>query len=181
MMILKENNEDSALENTITFQRYWTPIGEMLGCFIKDECCLLEFVDRKTLETELQFLRSKLKANFKQRQTQASEKLGQELEEYFAGERKEFTISVAKIGTEFQLAAWEQLLTIPYGETRSYKKQAERIGKPTAIRAVANANGHNRIAIIIPCHRVIGENGDLTGYSGGLDRKRFLLNLEKGR
>lgn len=100
------------------------------------------------------------------------------MEEYFEGKRTDFDIPLDLIGSEFQIGVWEQLLRIPYGKTRSYKEQAEALGKPLAIRAVANANGLNKISILIPCHRVIGSDGSLTGYGGGLWRKEKLLQLE---
>ena len=105
-------------------------------------------------------------------------KLKQELEEYFAGKLEAFTVSLSFMGTDFQKKVWEQLLKIPYGTTCTYKEQAIALNNLLAIRAVANANGLNRIAIVVPCHRVIGTNGKLTGYSGGLWRKKWLLNLE---
>jgi methylated-DNA-[protein]-cysteine S-methyltransferase len=105
----------------------------------------------------------------------------EQLGAYFAGELTEFDIELDLRGTEFQQRVWKALLTIPYGETRSYGKIAEQIGTPGSARAVGLANGHNPIAIIVPCHRVIGANGGLTGYGGGLDRKRTLLELEKQR
>jgi methylated-DNA-[protein]-cysteine S-methyltransferase len=98
---------------------------------------------------------------------------------YFAGELTDFDIELDLAGTEFQRRVWKALLTIPYGETRSYGEIAEQIGAPGAARAVGLANGHNPIAIIVPCHRVIGANGSLTGFGGGLGRKRTLLELEK--
>ena len=104
-----------------------------------------------------------------------------QLGEYFAGDRTEFDLDLALVGTAFQRRVWEALLTIPYGETRSYGEIARQIGSPGAFRAVGLANGHNPIGIIVPCHRVIGSNGSLTGYGGGLDRKRALLELEKSR
>lgn len=105
----------------------------------------------------------------------------EELDAYFAGELTDFAIELELLGTEFQRRVWRALLTIPYGETRSYGEIAEQIGAPDAARAVGLANGHNPIAIIVPCHRVIGASGSLTGYGGGLDRKRTLLELEKQR
>jgi methylated-DNA-[protein]-cysteine S-methyltransferase len=105
----------------------------------------------------------------------------EQLEAYFAGERTEFDLPLDLVGTAFQRRVWEALLTIPYGETRSYGEIALQIGSPCAFRAVGLANGHNPIGIIVPCHRVIGSNGSLTGYGGGLDRKRALLELEKSR
>lgn len=103
-----------------------------------------------------------------------------QLDEYFAGSRTEFDIPLHPTGTPFQLKVWEQLRAIPYGETISYGALARRVSSPNASRAVGLANGRNPIAIIIPCHRVIGADGSLTGYGGGLDRKRFLLGLEVG-
>lgn len=100
---------------------------------------------------------------------------------YFAGELTDFDIELDLRGSEFQQRVWKALLTIPYGETRSYGEIAEQIGAPGAARAVGLANGHNPIAIVVPCHRVIGASGSLTGYGGGLDRKRTLLELEKRR
>ena len=103
-----------------------------------------------------------------------------ELEEYFAGERREFSVALAPVGTPFQQQVWQALRAIPYGETISYGELARRIGNPRAVRAVGLANGRNPISVIVPCHRVIGADGTLTGYGGGLERKRFLLALESG-
>lgn len=103
-----------------------------------------------------------------------------ELDAYFAGKSKDFTVAVSPQGTEFQRRCWLALQKIPYGATRSYGQQASAIGSPQASRAVGLANGRNPIAIIIPCHRVIGANGSLTGYGGGMERKQFLLDLEQG-
>ena len=103
-----------------------------------------------------------------------------ELSEYFAGERTEFHVPVAMDGTPFQRTVWSALRAIPYGETRSYGELARSIGNPSAVRAVGTANGRNPIAVIVPCHRVIGADGTLTGYGGGLERKRTLLDLERG-
>lgn len=102
-----------------------------------------------------------------------------ELEEYFAGTRRKFTVPFVLRGTPFQRRVWEELCRIPYGKTISYAELARRIGNPKAVRAVGLANGANPIAIIVPCHRVIGANGTLTGYGGGLNTKRFLLDLER--
>ncbi len=103
----------------------------------------------------------------------------EQLVAYFDGSLTEFSVDLQFGGTEFQRRVWEALLTIPYGETRTYGQIAQQVGAPTAFRAVGLANGHNPIGIIVPCHRVIGANGSLTGYGGGLDRKRKLLNMEK--
>ncbi len=104
--------------------------------------------------------------------------LSEQLAEYFAKQRRNFDLPLDPIGTDFQRLAWDALLTIPYGEMRSYGEQARAIGKPTAVRAVGAANGRNPLGIIVPCHRVIGASGKLTGYAGGLDRKRALLEHE---
>lgn len=105
----------------------------------------------------------------------------EQLEAYFAGELTEFTVDIQLIGTEFQRRVWTALRTIPYGETCSYGEIAARVGCPAGSRAVGLANGRNPISIIVPCHRVIGSTGQLTGYGGGIDRKRTLLALEKNR
>ena len=105
--------------------------------------------------------------------------LEEQLKAYFAKELQSFSLPLVLSGTPFQKEVWNYLLTIPYGETRSYKQQAEAIDKPQSFRAVANANGKNHISILIPCHRVISSDGSLAGYGGGITRKEFLLNLEK--
>ena len=102
-----------------------------------------------------------------------------EIGHYFAGKLREFSVPLVYPGTAFQRCVWEQLLRIPYGETRSYQDIARGVGDPKAVRAVGRTNGLNRIAIVIPCHRVVNKNGDLGGYGGGLRRKQYLLNLEQ--
>lgn len=106
------------------------------------------------------------------------EEAARQLEEYFAGQRKEFSLPLAPKGTEFQLRVWQALLQIPYGETRSYGELAAMVGNPKACRAVGGANHRNPLSILIPCHRVVGTKGSLTGYAGGLAVKEFLLKLE---
>ena len=106
--------------------------------------------------------------------------LGQQIDAYFRGELKDFDVPLDLVGTPFQQSVWQALLNIPYGQTRSYAQQAATIGRPTAVRAVAAANGQNKVSIIVPCHRVIGSSGQLTGYGGGLPRKQWLLGLERG-
>jgi methylated-DNA-[protein]-cysteine S-methyltransferase len=115
------------------------------------------------------------------RDERTSTRAVEQLREYFAGERREFTVPLAPHGTAFEQRVWSALREIPFGETVSYGEIARRIGSPTAARAVGLANGRNPIAVIVPCHRVIGANGSLTGYGGGLERKRYLLDLEAGR
>jgi methylated-DNA-[protein]-cysteine S-methyltransferase len=106
------------------------------------------------------------------------EEIARQLEEYFAGRRTAFTVPVAPAGTPFQQAVWRELSTIPYGQTRTYGQLAEALGGPRLTRAVGAANGRNPISIVVPCHRVVGSDGSLTGYAGGLARKRYLLDLE---
>ncbi|MDB5121663.1 MAG: O-6-methylguanine methyltransferase [Sphingobacteriales bacterium] len=166
-------------KRVITMTRLETPLGTMIACAIEEGICLLEFTDRKMLETELKGLAKILNATIIQGHNVFSNLLKQELDEYFDGKRKEFTVPLSAPGSVFQKAVWQALQTIPYGETRSYKQQAVALNKPAALRAVGNANGVNRISILIPCHRVIGENGNLTGYGGGVWRKKWLLDLER--
>ena len=130
------------------------------------------------LETQLARLRKLLDIELIPGDSPHFDELRRQLEEYFDGQRTSFDVPLMVPGTPFQQTAWEALRTIPHGETRSYQQQAEAIGRPEAVRAVARANGDNRIAILIPCHRVIGKNGKLTGYGGGLWRKKALLDLE---
>ena len=119
------------------------------------------------------------KENEIEKETELIKKAYTQLEEYLSGKRTEFDIEIEMIGTEFQKKVWKELLNIPYGETRSYKDIAIAIGSEKACRAVGNANNKNPIAIIVPCHRVIGSNGSMTGYAGGLDIKEKLLKIEK--
>ena len=164
----------------IHLARFSTPIGPMVACATDAGVCLCEFTDRRMLETEFADLRKRLRAVILPANDNAHLlQLERELHEYFAGTRKTFGVSLDTPTTPFRQRVWDELLTIPYGQTRSYAEQAQRIGKPTAVRAVASANGQNRVAIVIPCHRVIGADGSLTGYAGGLARKQWLLDLEK--
>jgi AraC family transcriptional regulator, regulatory protein of adaptative response / methylated-DNA-[protein]-cysteine methyltransferase len=171
--------KNSREKRIIDVARIETPLGTMFACAVEEGLCLLEFTDRRMLETELKQLASSLNAEVIQGFNNHIESVKEQLEEYFGGKRKEFTIPLYSPGTEFQRAVWNALRKIPYGKTISYQQQASAIGKPSAVRAVANANGMNRIAIIIPCHRVIGADGTLTGYGGGLWRKKWLLDLEQ--
>jgi AraC family transcriptional regulator of adaptative response/methylated-DNA-[protein]-cysteine methyltransferase len=169
----------SAYKEIVVTTRILTPLGPMLAGATEDGICLLEFIDRRMLGTQIERLKKTLKAEFIPGTNPHFEALNQQISEYFEGTRKEFSLPLVTSGTPFQEKVWRVLQEIPYGSTRSYKEQAERIGNPNAVRAVARANGDNRIAIIIPCHRVIGSDGSLTGYGGGLWRKRYLLDLEE--
>ena len=169
---------NSKEKQIIIITRIETPLGTMFAGAVEEGICLLEFTDRKMLVTELKSLSKSLNANIIQGANRHFDLLKQQLEEYFDGKRKEFTVPLFTVGTEFQKSVWKELQTIPYGSTRSYLGQATAMGKSSSVRAVANANGMNRIAIIIPCHRVIGEDGSPTGYGGGIWRKKWLLDLE---
>jgi AraC family transcriptional regulator of adaptative response/methylated-DNA-[protein]-cysteine methyltransferase len=162
----------------LSFERFSTPLGPMLVIGNEEGIYLLEFTDRRMLETELKQLEKKFKSPILPGTNRNITELKKQLKEYFEGRRKTFDVPLKIFGTDFQKKAWQALIRIPYGTTRSYKKQAELIDHPKAVRAVGTANGHNRLAIIIPCHRVIGENGKLTGYGGGLWRKQWLLDHE---
>lgn len=163
----------------INITRFTTPLGPMFACANNEGICLLEFTDRRMLETEFRELRQRMNAEILPGLNEHLVLIQKELAEYFAGTRRVFTVPLVTPGTMFQLEVWGALLKIPYGETRSYKQQAALIQRPNAVRAVGTANGCNRIAIVIPCHRVIGEDGKLTGYAGGLAKKKWLLDHEK--
>lgn len=141
--------------------------------------CLLEFADGNRWETALQGMTERLGATPVEGEHACLSQLQAELEAYFAGQSADFEVPLYPVGTDFQMAVWQELLRIPYGATRSYKQQAAALGNPDAVRAVASANGRNNVAILIPCHRVIGDDGSLTGYGGGLWRKKWLLELER--
>jgi AraC family transcriptional regulator of adaptative response/methylated-DNA-[protein]-cysteine methyltransferase len=171
--------KNSKIKKLIDLKRIETPLGTMYACAVEEGICLLEFTDRKMLETEFKTLAKLLNATIIQGNNKHFKTLESQLSEYFEGKRKEFTVPLFPIGSAFQKSVWKALSQIPIGKTKSYKEQATLIGKPEAIRAVANANGMNRISILIPCHRVIGSDGQLTGYGGGLWRKQYLLELEQ--
>jgi AraC family transcriptional regulator of adaptative response/methylated-DNA-[protein]-cysteine methyltransferase len=156
-----------------------TELGTMIAGAVEEGICLLEFSDRKRLKTEYKDLSRYLKTNIEEGENTHFQELRIQLDEYFKGLRKDFSVSLITPGTPFQKAVWRELMNISFGTTRSYLEQSIALGKRESIRAVANANGMNRIAIIIPCHRVIGSDGSLTGYGGGLKRKKWLLDHEK--
>ncbi len=158
--------------------RLTTPLGPMLAGATEAGICLLEFADRRMLETQLKRLQKRLKAKLLPGEHAFFEPLADQLQAYFEGKLTQFELPLDLVGTDFQTTVWQELMTIPMGETRSYQSQAQHIGKPKAVRAVAGANGDNSIAIIVPCHRVIGSNGHLTGYGGGIWRKAWLLEHE---
>ena len=156
-----------------------TPFGEMLAGATDKGICLLEFTDTDRLEWQIPNIEKCFSLKTKKGDTTFIKQLEEQLLAYFSGELQHFDLPLHTKGTPFQMKAWDTLLTIPYAETRSYQEQATLIGNSKAFRAVASANRNNRISIIIPCHRVIAKNGSLAGYGGGLDRKQYLINLEK--
>jgi AraC family transcriptional regulator of adaptative response/methylated-DNA-[protein]-cysteine methyltransferase len=149
-----------------------SPLGPLLACTDEQGICLLEFENhapKKRIWVE----------NYHEGSHPFLDLLSQELTEYFAGKRQIFSVPLHPMGTAFQQSVWQSLQKIPFGHTWSYKTQADYLNNPKAIRAVASANGYNPISIIIPCHRVIGSDGSLTGYAGGLEKKQWLLEFEK--
>lgn len=176
---LANNPEKGQLNDVILINRLTTPLGPMFVAATEQGVCLLEFTDRKSLETELKDLQRLLKTRIVTGENEHIKQAKRELKEYFAGTRKEFEIALHTPGTEFQNQAWQALHTIPYGTTATYTQQAEKINKTKAVRAVGTANGANRISIVVPCHRVVGANSQLTGYGGGLARKQWLIDFER--
>lgn len=156
-----------------------TPLGDMKAAAVKEGVCFLAFADSQNLDSELEELARIFGKEIVSGNNLHLRTLKRQLKDYFKGKRKEFSVKIVTPGTEFQTEVWNGLKLIPYGSTISYHEQAERLNNRGAIRAVGHANGSNRIAIIIPCHRVIGADGSLTGYGGGLERKRWLLDHEK--
>ena len=150
-----------------------TPIGRLYAVADEEGLLMLDFEDSKYAEKNINSFRNCIHES-----NSILDLAEKELNLYFKGKLKKFSVPVRFSGTEFQQKVWEELLKIPFGETISYQEQAQRLSNPKAVRAVANANSRNKISIIIPCHRVIGKDKKLTGYAGGLDKKEFLLNLE---
>jgi AraC family transcriptional regulator of adaptative response/methylated-DNA-[protein]-cysteine methyltransferase len=158
-----------------------SPLGPMLAIAGDEGLELLEFVDRRALETELRALRGKLGSAIVPGDHPILRRTANQLREYFAGTRRTFDIPLKQRGSPFQLAAWQALCDIPFGETRSYTDMARRVGSPGAVRAIGRVNGQNQIAIVVPCHRVIRADGSLCGYGGGRWRKQWLIDHEKGQ
>jgi AraC family transcriptional regulator of adaptative response/methylated-DNA-[protein]-cysteine methyltransferase len=160
--------------------RLTTPLGPMVAAATDKGVCLLEFADRRMLETQVRRLRRLLDgAVFAPGSNRHLERLDDELKRYFAGELRRFGVDLDVAGTPFQRAVWQRLMRVPYGRTGTYEQIAREIDRPTAMRAVGRANGDNRLAILIPCHRIVRTDGSLCGYGGGLWRKRRLLELER--
>lgn len=158
-----------------------SPLGPLLAVAGDEGLPLLEFVDRRALETELVALRRTLGAAIVPGDHPLLRLAAAQLSEYFAGTRREFDLPLTQRGSAFQLAAWQALREIPYGETRSYTDMARTVGSPGAVRAIGRVNGQNQLAIVVPCHRVIRADGSLCGYGGGRWRKQWLLDHERAR
>jgi AraC family transcriptional regulator of adaptative response/methylated-DNA-[protein]-cysteine methyltransferase len=156
-----------------------TPLGPMIAGATDEGVCLLEFSDRRMLETQFDVVRRRFGAAGVMGTNEHLDQLRTELAAYFTGSLRTFSVPLVYPGTPFQRQVWKQLLEVPYGQTRSYQELAVAVGAPQAVRAVGRANGMNRIAILIPCHRIVNKNGNLGGYGGGLRRKQYLLNLEQ--
>ena len=162
----------------ISIQYYKSPIGEILLGSYDGKLCLADYRYRKMRDGIDNRIQKGLKSEYVEESTEVIEETIKQMKEYFNYERKSFTIPLLMVGTEFQKTVWQGLIDTPFGTTSSYLELAKRIGNEKAVRAVATANGANSISVMIPCHRIIGSNGDLVGYAGGLDVKRKLLEIE---
>ncbi|MFV1977242.1 MAG: methylated-DNA--[protein]-cysteine S-methyltransferase [Candidatus Scalindua sp.] len=165
--------------NQINIQYYKTKIGELILGSFDGKLCLLDFRYRKMRKTVDNRIKKGLNVNFVEHDDEILEKAREQLDEYLNGNRKEFDIPLLTVGTDFQKSVWNALMKVPYGTTSTYLQLAKNINNDNAVRAVANANGANSISIIIPCHRIIGSDGELVGYGGGLPVKKRLLRLEQ--
>lgn len=162
----------------LTVTRIDTPLGAMIAAAVDEGLVVLDFADRRAARTALRNASRRLRAMPTVGHDPHLDTLRTQLDEYFAGARTTFGLPLAPRGTAFEESVWSWLRTIPPGQTRTYAEGATAVGRPQAVRAIGRANGANPLAIIVPCHRVIGSDGDLTGYGGGLWRKRALLELE---
>ncbi len=177
--IFSEPPSKSTNKNVINITRFSTKLGAMFACATEQGLCLLEFTDRKMLEWEFKDLCKRFDALILPGENKFLLQIEKEANEYLDGKRKKFTVPLLPSGTEFQQSVWKILQQITFGSTISYQELANKMNNPKATRAVATANGYNKIAFAIPCHRVIGSDGHLTGYGGGLGRKKFLIELEQ--
>ena len=163
----------------IVIHRFTTTLGPMFVCATERGVCLLEFTDRRMLETEFRDIQRLFNAKIVTGENSHTRQTVKEISEYFAGTRRQFDLSVDAPGSDFQQSVWRELRAVPYGQTSHYQAISLRMNKPNAVRAVAAANGANRIAIVIPCHRIIGKDGAMTGYGGGISRKEWLIEHER--
>ncbi|MGH1485889.1 MAG: methylated-DNA--[protein]-cysteine S-methyltransferase [Cellvibrionaceae bacterium] len=166
------------MTNQINILFYKTPYGELIIGSLDDQLCLCDWRYRNKRQAVDRRLQRLLKAEFVESGSQLIDEMVEQLEQFFIAKRTVFDIPLLFAGTPFQKAVWQHLLKIPYGQTTTYAELSESLGNRNAIRAVASANGANALSIIVPCHRVIGSSGELTGYAGGLKAKEGLLRLE---
>lgn len=166
------------MKNTVVVRRYDSPCGALILGSYGDRLCLCDWQVEKHSDRIDRRLKRLLAADYKEGTSDIIEQAARELDEYFAGGRRVFDVPLLFAGTDFQKAVWAALLEIPFGSTLSYGELSRILGCPGAVRAVANANGANSISVFVPCHRVIGTDGSLTGYGGGVDAKRRLLEIE---
>ena len=164
--------------NTISMQYINTPVGEMILGAYDNKLCIADWRYRKSRTTVDNRLQKGLSATYVEEENPVLTLAMEELEKYFKGLRKTFDIPLLMVGTEFQKSVWQELLKLPFGTTASYLDLAKGVNNEKAVRAVASAVGANAISILIPCHRIIGSDGSLTGYAGGLDTKKELLKIE---
>jgi len=165
--------------NQINIQFRETEIGEVVLGSFRGKLCLLGIRSREMARTVDDRIKKVLNAEFVERDDEILEKTRTQLDEYFQGHRREFDMPVLMVGTDFQKSVWNELMKVPYGATSTYLQLAKDVGNERAVRAVGNANAANHISIIVPCHRIIGSDGGLVGYGGGLSVKRRLLELER--
>jgi len=170
----------SRTEDCIVSSWIESPLGPLVVAATSEGICLLEFTERRMLDAQFASLRKYFECAIVPGENEHIKQLKEEIKQYFAGTLKKFSVKLVYPGTTFQQNVWNQLLKIPYGKTVSYEDVAIRLGIPKASRAVGTANGLNRIAIVVPCHRVVNKDGELGGYGGGLWRKKKLLELERG-
>lgn len=167
------------MTNSINIQYYNTKIGELILGSFDDRLCLLDFRYRKMRATVDNRIKKGLNAEFVEQADDVTDTTSKQIDEYLRGDRQDFTIPLLMVGSDFQKSVWHSLIKVPYGTTATYLQLAKDINHETAVRAVASANGANSMALIIPCHRIIGSDGTMVGYGGGLTVKKRLLKLEQ--
>ena len=170
--------KDTRARNIIYTQQYHAACGELILGAVNGKLCLCDWTVAKHHNTVRERLQKALKADYAEQESKITQEAARQVAQYFEGKRTKFDIPLFLVGTDFQRKVWQDLLKIPYGETRSYAELAQEAGSPKGVRAVANAIGSNALSIFVPCHRIIGSNRSLTGYAGGLRAKDFLIKLE---
>ncbi len=164
--------------NKINIQYYKSPVGELIIGSFNEQLCIADWRYRKMRSEIDTRIKNSLQAEYIEENSAVIQRAIEQLEDYFSGDRKEFDLSLKFAGSDFQQSVWQELIKIPFGKTCTYLELSQKLGNEKAIRAVAAANGANAISIIVPCHRIIGSDGKLVGYAGGLQAKKKLLELE---